>query len=318
MTAYLVRRAIQTIPLLFLVTLMAYSLVILLPGDPVSAFLSGGEGLDPEAREEMRKELNLDKSIPEQYVLWLKKIVVDQDLGRSVGSSRRPISEELRARIPATLQIGIGGIVVGLLIGVPAGILAAINHNSRIDRLVTMISVSGVALPGFWFGIMLILLFSVQLRWLPPFGYESVFEDPVLALKLMILPCTVIGWELSAIVTRQLRSSMLEVLQQDYIRTARAKGLKERRVVWTHALRNAMLPVVTVIGLLLGRVLAGSVVVETVFAVPGVGRMLVSAINQSDFPAVQAIVLTVAVAVVTMNLLTDLVYALVDPRIRLS
>jgi peptide/nickel transport system permease protein len=181
-----------------------------------------------------------------------------------------------------------------------------------------MLSVAGVALPGFWFGIMLILLFSVKLRWLPPFGYESIFDNPVQALKLMILPCVVIGWELSAIITRQLRSSMLEVLRQDFIRTARAKGLHERRVVWLHALRNAMLPVVTVIGLLLGRILAGSVIVETVFAIPGVGRMLVTAINQSDFPAVQAVVLVVAVAVIGMNLLTDVVYAVIDPRIRLA
>ena len=318
MTAYLVRRGLQAIPLLFLVTFMSYSLIILLPGDPVSSFLAGGEGLDPEARAEMRKELNLDKSIPEQYVLWLKKIVVDRDLGKSVGSSRRPIAEDLKSRIPATLQVGIGGLLVGLLIGIPAGIIAAINHNSIVDRLVTMLSVAGVALPGFWFGIMLILLFSVKLRWLPPFGYESIFDNPVQALKLMILPCIVIGWELSAIITRQLRSSMLEVLRQDYIRTARAKGLHERRVVWLHALRNAMLPVVTVIGLLVGRILAGSVIVETVFAIPGVGRMLVTAINQSDFPAVQAVVLLVAVSVVAMNLVTDMVYAVIDPRIRLA
>lgn len=208
--------------------------------------------------------------------------------------------------------------IVGLLIGIPAGIAAAVRHNTLLDRLVTMVSVAGVAMPGFWFGILLILLFSVKLHWLPPLGYVPIQHDPVQALKLMVLPCLVIGWELAAVVTRQLRSSMLEVLRQDYVRTARAKGLRERRVVWTHALRNALMPVVTVIGLLVGRVIAGAVVVETIFAIPGMGRMLVGAVNANDFPAVQAIVLIVAVSVVVMNIVTDLTYAGLDPRIRLQ
>lgn len=316
MTAYLVKRCLQAIPLLLLVTFLSFSLLLLIPGDPVSNLLSGGESLDPEVREQYRKEIGLDKPVPVQYALWLGR-VVQGDFGKST-QTRRPIADELKTRIPATLQIGIGGMIVGLIIGIPAGIAAAVRHNTIFDRFITMVSVAGVAMPGFWFGILLILLFSVRLHWLPPLGYASLFDDPVQALKLMILPCLVIGWELSAVVTRQLRSSMLEVLRQDYVRTARAKGLHERRVVWLHALRNGLMPVVTVIGLLVGRVVAGAVVVETIFAIPGMGRMLVGAVNANDFPAVQAIVVLVAVSVVAMNIITDVVYAALDPRIRLA
>ncbi len=316
MTAYLVKRCLQAIPLLLLVTFLSFSLLLLIPGDPVSNLLSGGESLDPEVREQYRKEIGLDKPVPVQYTLWLGRLV-QGDFGKST-QTRRPIAEELKTRIPATLQIGIGGMIVGLIIGIPAGIAAAVRHNTLFDRFITMISVAGVAMPGFWFGILLILLFSVRLHWLPPLGYVNILDDPGQALKLMILPCLVIGWELSAVVTRQLRSSMLEVLRQDYVRTARAKGLHERRVVWVHALRNGLMPVVTVIGLLVGRVVAGAVVVETVFAIPGMGRMLVGAVNANDFPAVQAIVVLVAVSVVAMNIITDVVYAALDPRIRLS
>ncbi|MBA4181058.1 MAG: peptide ABC transporter [Anaerolinea sp.] len=316
MTAYLVRRGLQTIPLLLLVTFLTFSLLLFLPGDPVTSLLSQGETLDPEIVEAYRKELHLDEPIPVQYGYWLRRAMVG-DFGDST-QTRKPVSEELRSRIPATLQIGLAGFVAGLLIGVPAGIAAAVWHNTVIDRVVTMFSVAGVAVPGFWFGIMLILLFSVKLRWLPALGFERITSNPGEALKLMILPVTVIGWELSAVVTRQLRSSMLEVLRQDYIRTARAKGLHERRVVWLHGLRNALLPVVTVLGLLLGRILAGAVVVETIFAIPGVGRLLVGSVRTNDFPVVQAIVLMVALSVVFMNIVTDVVYAALDPRIRYS
>jgi len=316
MTAYLVNRGLQTIPLLFIVTFLSFSLLLLLPGDPVTSLLSQGEAVDPELREAYRKELNLDKPIPVQYIFWLGRASVG-DFGNST-QTRRPVAEELRSRVPATLQIGIAGFIVGLLIGIPAGIAAAVWHNSMIDRVVTLFSVAGVAIPGFWFGIMLILLFAVKLHWLPALGFERITDDPVRALKLMILPATVIGWELSAVITRQLRSAMLEVLRQDYVRTARAKGLHERRVVWLHALRNALLPVVTVIGLLLGRILAGAVVIETIFAIPGVGRLLVGAVRAHDFPVVQAIVLMVAISVVFMNIITDVVYAVLDPRIRYS
>lgn len=316
MTAYLLRRGLQSLPLLLLVTFMSFSLLLLLPGDPVTSLLSQGEAVDPAVREAYRKELRLDRPVPVQYAYWLSR-AFSGDFGKST-QTRRPVAEELRNRTPVTLQIGLAGFVLGLLIGVPAGIAAAVWHNSAIDRAVTLFSVAGVAVPGFWFGIMLILLFSVKLRWLPALGFERITNDPGRALQLMILPAAVIGWELSAVITRQLRSSMLEVLRQDYVRTARSKGLHERRVVWLHALRNALLPVVTVVGLLLGRILAGSVVIETIFAIPGIGRLLVGAVRSHDFPVVQAVVLMVAVSVVLMNIITDVVYAALDPRIRYS
>lgn len=314
MKTYLVRRALQSIPLVLLVTFLSFSLLLLLPGDPVSSLLSGGEALDEETREAYREELGLNEPIPIQYALWLKRAATG-DLGTST-QTRRPITDEVQSRIQPTLQIGIAGLFVGLLLGIPAGAAAAVWRNSIIDRLITVIAVAGVAVPGFFFGILLILLFSVQLGWLPPLGYRSVLDDPWLGLKLTILPAAVIGWELSAIITRQLRSSMLEVLGNDYIRTARSKGLRERRVITMHAMRNAMLPVLTVIGLLVGRILAGAVVIETIFAIPGMGRMLVSAVNARDFPAVQGVVLLVALSVVLMNIITDLAYAALDPRIR--
>lgn len=316
MIAYLARRGLQSIPLLLLVTFLSFSLLLLIPGDPVTSLLSQGEAVDPAIREAYRKELHLDDPIPLQYAFWLGRAFAG-DFGDST-QTRKPVAGELRSRIPATLQIGLVGFIVGLLIGIPAGIAAAVWHNSPIDRAVTLFSVAGVAVPGFWFGIMLILLFSVKLRWLPALGFERITDDPARALKLMILPAAVIGWELSAVITRQLRSAMLEVLRQDYVRTARAKGLRQRRVIWLHALRNALLPVVTVIGLLLGRLLAGAVVIETIFAIPGVGRLLVGAVRAHDFPVVQAIVLMVAISVVLMNIVTDVVYAALDPRIRYS
>lgn len=198
----------------------------------------------------------------------------------------------------------------------PAGVAAAVWRNSVLDRVVTVLAVGGVAIPGFFLGVIFILLFAVKLRWLPPSGFVSLFEDPMRGLRFLAMPVLVLGWESAALVTRQTRSGMLEVLAQDYVRTARAKGLREARVVWVHALRNALLAVVTVIGLLVGRLLAGSVVIETIFAIPGMGRLLVSAIGARDIATVQAVVLIIALSVVVANLVTDLAYGVLDPRIR--
>lgn len=314
MTNYIARRLLQAIPVVLLITFLSFSMIILLPGDPLAVMTTEGQTMDPEVREVYIKEFNLDKPIPVQYGIWLGR-VFRGDLGKSTLTGR-PITTELKSRLPATLQIGMAGIALGLLIGIPAGIAAAVWRNSIIDRVVTLGSVSGVAIPDFWFGLMLILVFSVELRWLPALGYESIFSSPWEALRLMVLPTLVIGWGTSAIITRQLRSSMLEILQQDYVRTARAKGLREFQVVGLHALRNALLPVITILGLLVARVVAGSVIIEQIFAIPGVGRMLVGAVSGRDFPAVQGVVLLLGVSVVMMNILTDLAYAWLDPRIR--
>lgn len=316
MQAYIVRRLLQAIPVIILDTFLAFALLLLLPGDPIETLIgaSGGASLDPEQIAAYRRELGLDKPIPVQYALWLGR-ALQGDLGRST-RTYRPVTEEIKARLPVTSQVGAAALLLSLAIAIPAGVAAAVWRNSVLDRIVTVLAVGGVAIPGFFLGVIFILLFAVKLRWLPPSGFVSLFEDPMRGLRFLALPVLVLGWESAALVTRQTRSGMLEVLAQDYVRTARAKGLREARVVWVHALRNALLAVVTVIGLLVGRLLAGSVVIETIFAIPGMGRLLVSAIGARDIATVQAVVLIIALSVVVANLVTDLDYGVLDPRIR--
>jgi peptide/nickel transport system permease protein len=315
--AYIIKRLIQFIPVLLGVTFLVYALTLLLPGDPVAALLGLSEGqaqIEPEVVEEYRRELGLDRSIPVQYAMWLGR-AVQGDFGTSI-KTRRAVTDEIVPRAKVTAQVSLAAFVVSLLIAFPAGVTSAIFRNSWIDRTVTMVAVAAVAVPSFWLGIMMILLFSVKLNWLPPSGFVSPFEEPVRGIKLMIMPVLILGWEGAAVLTRQTRSSMLEVLNQDYIRTARAKGLESRRVVWLHALKNAMLPVVTVIGLRIGFLLGGAAIVETIFTIPGIGRLLVSSISTRDFPVIQALVLIIALCTVIASLLTDVAYGLLDPRIR--
>ena len=249
-----------------------------------------------------------------QYGIWLGKILVG-DLGRST-QYQRPVAQELGPRAWVTLQFGMAAWVLGVIIAVPAGIISAVYRGRAVDYIATIVSIGGVAIPNFWFGIMAILLFGVTLGWLPARGYVSIFEDPVNGLRHMILPAFALGITSSALVMRQTRSAMLEVLAQDYVRTARAKGMPESIVIGIHALRNALLPVVTVFGLQTGRVFAGAVVIETLFGIPGMGNFMVQAIFARDFAVVQGAVLLMALAVLGANLATDLVYAWLDPRIR--
>jgi peptide/nickel transport system permease protein len=314
---YIIKRVIQFIPVVIGVTFLVYALVLLLPGDPVEALLGLSEGqaqFSEETIEEYRRELGLDRPIPVSYAMWLGR-AVQGDFGTSV-KTRRPVIEEIKPRLKVTAQVSAAAFVVSLLIAFPAGVAAAIWRNSWLDRLVTVLAVSAVAVPSFWLAIMLILLFSVKLQWLPPSGFVSPFEDPSRGIKLMIMPVLMLGWEGAAVLTRQTRSSMLEVLNQDYVRTARAKGLAGRRVIWLHALKNAMLPIITIIGLRVGFLLGGTAIVETIFTIPGIGRLFVASINTKDFPVIQALVLLIALCTVIASLLTDLAYGLLDPRIR--
>jgi peptide/nickel transport system permease protein len=313
---YLIRRILQAIPLFIVVTFLSFSLLLLLPGDPVMRTFQPGEEVDREVYEMRKRQLGLDRPVLIQYTMWLGR-ALQGDFGRST-QTRRPVGGELLTRLPVTLQLAGFAIFFSLLISLPAGIISAVWRNSPLDRVVTLVSVAGVAIPNFWFAIMLILLFSLTLKWLPPVGFVSVLDDPFRAMKHMIMPTTVLALSLAALITRQTRSAMLEVLNQDYVRTARAKGLSERRVILTHALRNALIPVVTIMGLLIGQVFGGSVIVETVFAIPGMGRLLVNSILFQDFLTVQAIVLLLALTVFSANLLTDLAYTFIDPRIRYS
>ena len=313
MQAYVIRRLLQAVPVIILVTLMVF-LLLHLTGDPIALMASGGEALDPQQREALRKELGLDKPILVQYGVWLGK-VVQGDFGRST-KTQRLVTDELKVRLPVTAELGVISWVFSIIIALPAGVVSAVRRGSKVDILATVLTMAGVAIPGFWLGIMLILLFSVQLGWLPAFGFVSHFANPIDGFKHLVLPAFSLGLGAAALNMRQTRSAMLEVLSQDYIRTARAKGLHERAVIWVHAFKNASLPVVTLMGLQIGRLLGGAVIIERLFAIPGMGRLMVDSIFFADFPVVQACVLIVALCVVLANLATDLLYAYLDPRIR--
>ena len=314
MWRYVIRRLLQMIPVLLMVTMLVYGLMMAIPGDPARALIGPGESLDAEQLELIRREHNFDKPMIVQYGIWLGRALMG-DLGRST-QNQRPVAAELRTRTAVTLQLGILAWVFAVLIAVPAGIVSAIYRGKTLDYIANIISIGGVAIPDFWLGIMSILLFGVILGWLPTQGYVDIFADPAEGLRHMILPVFALGITSCALIMRQSRSAMLEVLAQDYVRTARAKGLHVQRVIWIHALRNALLPVVTVFGLQAGRIFAGAVVIETLFGIPGMGQFMVQAVFARDFMSVQGAVLVMALAVLIANLVTDLVYAWLDPRIR--
>jgi len=311
---YILRRLAQLIPSLLLITFLVFALMHAIPGDPARMMLGAGEQLDAKQLEIVRREYNLDRPLPVQYVLWLAK-AASGDLGRSTTSQRR-VGAEVAMRAGITFQLGLFAWLIGICIAIPAGIVSAVHRGRWPDMLATMGAVGAVALPGFWLGIMMILLFGVTLGWLPTRGYVPLAVDPLESLRHMLLPAIALGITSSALVTRQMRSALLEVLAQDYIRTARAKGLARWAIVIGHALRNAMLPVITVMGLEIGRIFAGSVVIETLFGIPGMGRLMVQAVFTRDFPVVQGCVLVMATAVLVINFATDILYAVLDPRIR--
>jgi peptide/nickel transport system permease protein len=314
LTEYVLRRIAYFVAVLFVVTLVTFSVALLLPGDPALAYIGEANMRDKTMYETMRKELGLDQAIPVQYAKWLGR-ALRGDLGRSI-RTREPALEGLLARFPVTLHLTAMAMVVALLIAVPVGILSAVRPNSNADRAGTVLAMSGVAVPDFWLGIMLIYAFSVWLKVLPPSGYVPLSQGLWPSLLSMVLPALSLGMAFSALVMRQLRSSLIEVLQQEYVLAARAKGLPESRVVGRHALKNALIPVVTVVGLQTGRLFGGAVVVETIFALPGLGRLAADSIFFRDFPMLQGVVLILALAVLLANLLTDLLYAFLDPRIR--
>jgi peptide/nickel transport system permease protein len=284
----------------------------LVPGDPANVIL----GLDatPEALAQIREEMGLDKPIVVQYGIWLRD-VARGDLGVS-WKSKQPVTHLIWRRFPATLLLTFGATLIGLAIAVPLGILSGVRPHSAFDTAATGFSLLGVAIPGFWLGLMLLLLFSVKFHWLPPSGYTRVSDDPVDALKHLALPAITLGTGMAAPLARFVRSGMLDVLGTDYIRTARAKGLPEWLVVVRHALRNGMLSVVTVFGLEFGSLLGGAIVTESVFNWPGIGTLMLTGIKHRDYAMVQGTVLFVSVVFIVVNLLVDLTYGYLDPRIR--
>ncbi len=310
---FVIRRLIHLVPVLFVVSIVIFSITLLLPGDPTLAIL--GDQASQAERLAMRTKMGLDRPILLQYLTWLGSAFTG-DFGRSL-RTQEPVAEMLAARVPVTLQLTLGAILLAVVVGVPLGILAALRRNSWVDVLCSATAMSGVAMPYFWTAMLLIILFSLTLRWLPPSGYVPLFTAPLENLKLMILPTLTVGMAMSALVMRQTRTAMLQILSQDFIRTARAKGVSETRVVLRHALRNALIPVITVIGLQPGALVGGAVVTETVFGMPGLGRMVVEGIFERDFAAVQGAILVIVIGVLAVNLLTDLCYAVLDRRIKL-
>ena len=314
MFAFVARRLMQMIPVLFFVTALIYGMLWAIPGDPARAVVGAGESLDEQQLDVIRKEHNFDKPIVVQYAIWLGQIGRGE-LGRSVQTNRR-VETELFARAQVTLGLGLVGVLLAVVLAVPAGIVSAVYRGRFADHLATVFSIGAVAIPGFWFGIMTILLFGVELRWLPVQGYVAFSDNPMGWLAHITLPALALGVTSCALIMRQTRSAMLEVLANDYVRTARAKGMPNSVVIWIHALRNALLPVITLLGLQIGHIFAGAVVIETLFGIPGMGNFLIEAIFRRDFPVVQASVLLMALSVLAANLLTDILCAWLDPRIK--
>jgi peptide/nickel transport system permease protein len=309
---FILRRLLLSIPILLLVSIMVFSLIHLIPGDPVTYML--GQEATPEVKEALRHELGLDRPLVVQYFSWLGR-VVQGDLGRSL-IDRSSVSEQIWLRLPATIELAIGAFLVALLIAVPAGVLSAARRGSVVDYASTVFALGGMSLPSFWLAMMFIIIFAVKLQWLPASGYVPFWEDPRANLTAMLMPMVATGIRESAVLVRMLRSSMLEVLHADYVRTARAKGLRDRVVVLRHALRNGLVPVVTASGLLVAGLLGGLVITETIFSIPGFGRLIVDAIFQRDFITVQGAILVSAVLVVLVNLVVDILLAVIDPRIK--
>ena len=308
----ILRRLAATIPVLLLVTAGVFALIHLTPGDPIDAMMA--ESVDDTVKRELRRDLGLDRPLYLQYATWMGRLL-HGDLGHSI-RNQEPVIENVSRRIRPSLQLAGLAMAISLLVATPIGILSAARRNSTIDRVGTSFALFGICMPNFLIALLLIFLFGVTLRWLPISGYVDPMEEPWDGLRSLTLPAITLGLALGAVITRTLRSSMLEALSEDYIRTARAKGLSDGAVVRRHALKNALIPVVTVLGLQLGTLIGGAVITEYVFALPGVGRLVVDAVFARDYPLVQGVVLLIAVGFILSNLAVDLLYGFIDPRIR--
>jgi ABC-type dipeptide/oligopeptide/nickel transport system permease component len=305
MTAYLVRRLLSTIPVLFGVLLLVFSMLHLVPGDPVKMML-GEFQTSPEQIAKLQSQLHLDEPLPQQFGRYVWN-ALHGDLGTSIRSNK-PVTQEIMDNLPATLELALAGLLIAGVLGISLGVLAAIKQYSWVDAGSMLIALIGVSMPSFWLGLLFIFALSLKVHLFPATGGGDLIH--------LVLPAVTLGLGASAIIARLTRSSMLEVMRHEYVTTARAKGIRESRVIIRHALKNALIPVVTIFGLQFGQLLAGTVVIETVFGRPGIGRLIVDAILNKDFPLVQGIVLVVAISYVVVNLIVDLLYAFLDPRIR--
>ncbi len=312
MLTFLVRRVAQIVPTLIFVSMLIFGLQQLLPGDP--ALVLAGEEHDPTVVQYLHEKLHLDEPLPVRYGYWIKG-VLQGDLGESM-RLQKPVLELILQKLPVTLELALLAIIIALAIGIPAGIISAVKRNTAWDYAANAVALWGLSTPNFWLGIMLILLFSVTLGWLPASGFVSPFEDLRANLASLIMPAFVLGNAIAAVLMRHTRSAMLQVLSSDYVRTARAKGLSEWRVVLQHALRNALIPVITLGALELGTLLSGAVLTEQVFTIPGFGKLIVDAVFNRDYSVVQGVVLFTATAYIVLNLIADIAYVVANPRLR--
>lgn len=314
MLRYILQRLIFMLPVALLVSFMTFMLIHLVPGDPARVLL--GEEATPQTVAALQQRLGLDQPIPQQFALWLWQ-ALHGDLGDSI-QFQQPVLQAIAQRLPVTLELGIAALLYALVLAIPLGIYSATRRNTWIDWLVNISSLLGTAIPGFVLALLLIFLFAVALRLFPPGGYTPFTDDPLANLRDLVLPMIALGTGTIALNLRQIRASMIEALEQDYVRTARAKGLSEPRVHYIHALRNAAIPLLTIVGLQIGSILGGAFVIESIFLWPGVGKLAVDSIFSKDYPVVQGVVLLVALSYMLTNLLVDISYVVLDPRIRLG
>ena len=312
MIGYILRRLAQLLPVLLIASTGIWAMIYAVPGSPVAAMV--GENATPEQIQAVTERLGLDRPVHVQYWSWLTG-AVRGDFGLSI-QNREPVLHLIKQRIPATIQLGLSATLVGLLLGIPVAVISALKPGSWLDRTLSAWSALALGVPTFWLGILLILLFAVQLRWLPAAStYVSVFESPLQAARNLLLPALTLGVYVSGIFARFLRASLLGELKADYVRTARSKGLRERDVIGRHVMRNALLPFVTIVGLMMATFIGGTVVTEAVFTYPGLGRLLIQAISTRDYPLIQGCILFILMVFVLINLMVDVLYAYIDPRI---
>ena len=317
MNTYVLKRFMLFVPTLLLVTLMVFALMRLVPGDPAELLLMGFEGdgqYSQQQLDELRAKLGTDRPLAIQYLSWIWGMLRG-DFGVSMYFDT-PISEDLAAKLPITLELSAFALLLAFVVAVPLGVISAVRQDTIADYASRIIAIAGVAMPTFWIGILVVYFLVTWFDWLPPLGYANLWSDPWTNLQQMFFPAVALGFYNMALVARVTRSSMLEVFREDYIRTARSKGLRERAVIIRHALKNAFLPILTISGWQVGRLIAGTVVIETIFLVPGMGRLLVDSILHRDYTMIQSIVMVIAFMVLALNLVVDLLYAWLDPRIR--
>ncbi|MCF7557317.1 ABC transporter permease [Pseudomonas petrae] len=312
MLTFILRRLLSAIPTLILVSLFVFTLQKLLPGDPVQAM--AGEERDPAVMEYLREKYRLNDPLPLQYVHWVGN-VLQGDFGTSL-RTEQPVTVLLASKLPVTIELAVLALIIALVIGIPTGVISAVRKGTSVDYAANVFALSGISIPHFWLGILLIMIFAVKPQWLPASGFVPLGEDIGQNLKTLILPAFVLGAGLSGVLMRHTRSAMLEVLRVDYVRTARAKGLFPRTVILKHALRNALMPIVTLTTLLFGELLGGAMLTEQVFSIPGFGKMIVDAVFNRDYAVVQGVVLCVAIGFLLRNLLADVLYRLINPRLR--